>query len=269
MLIMPLINNLSVSSLPLELRADESRLSTATGFVVRCGEVLYLVSNWHVFAGKDPVSGENKGPSSPTSVSITTVGFDDLERAHGRTRELPLVTDYDENGERASLWLQHPRGHEVDVAVIALPSDFKLEPDPVPLHKPDHAERPELHFALDVADPVVVVGYPFGKHAGVDWAAIWLHGHIASPPSLPYLGEARFLVDARTREGMSGSPVYFYPRGRRVWFVEGGYDYLRPDAAQLLGVYPGRIDAQSDLGFVWRKELIDEIIRSGVPGVYH
>jgi hypothetical protein len=268
MRVMPIVNQLSVSSLPLQLLAGDESIANATGFLVERSGTRYLVSNWHVFAGKNPISGENLGSSFPTSVRVTTVAFNEKDRPVGRATAHDLVGPFDEFGDRPVLWKQHSRGRRVDIAALPLSDDFNFEPAPIDLHKQDYAGRPDLHFALDVADPVVIVGFPFGASAGEEWIAVWLHGHIASPPTLPYHGEERFLVDIRTRDGMSGSPVYFYPRGRRVWFAEGGMEYLVPGANQMLGIYSGRIDEKSDLGFVWRKSLIDEVIDTGRTGSY-
>jgi hypothetical protein len=36
--------------------------------------------------------------------------------------------------------------------------------------------------------------------------------------------------------------------------------------SNLLGIYSGRINAESDLGMVWKVQVIKEILRAGVPG---
>lgn len=35
---------------------------------------------------------------------------------------------------------------------------------------------------------------------------------------------------------------------------------------ELLGVYSGRINDLSDLGFVWKTEVVQKILAAGVPG---
>ena len=133
---------------------------------------------------------------------------------------------------------------------------------------------------LGVGDDVTVVGFPFGVN--VNALGIWTRASIASEYDADYEGLPVFLVDARTRDGQSGSPVIF--------FRTGGYltkygalqlppikeprspgapineDAPRPDVPttlEFLGVYSGRIDERSDLGFVWRPSVVREIIERG------
>jgi hypothetical protein len=55
----PLVNHLSISSLRLRMLCNEHEIAKATGFVVEHDARRYLVSNWHVFAGKNSLTGEN------------------------------------------------------------------------------------------------------------------------------------------------------------------------------------------------------------------
>ena len=55
-----------------------------------------------------------------------------------------------------------------------------------------------------------------------------------------------FLVDAKTWEGQSGSPVL-----ARV----------TEDGAQLIGIYSGRTNKDSSLGYVWKLDIINQIVK--------
>jgi hypothetical protein len=91
-----------------------------------------------------------------------------------------------------------------------------------------------------VAAEVFILGYPKGlSMQGV--MPVWKRGSIASEPLINVMDQApAFLVDAATRDGMSGSPV--------LYFGDEITDALRRSAAVgnrqgepwLVGVYAGR-----------------------------
>lgn len=59
---------MSLPVLAYRLRPDPDHapvmLDHATGFLVRHEERLYLIANWHVVTGRNPVTGKNDGGSS-------------------------------------------------------------------------------------------------------------------------------------------------------------------------------------------------------------
>ena len=75
------------------------------------------------------------------------------------------------------------------------------------------------------------------------------------------------LIDTATRSGMSGSPVIIKRTG-----VHGLVEDERfSTAAGFVGIYSGRYGVSSNkgyvqLGIVWRKEVIEEIITGKVRG---
>ena len=136
------------------------------------------------------------------------------------------------------------------------------------------------HVDLGVGDDVTVVGFPFGVK--VIALAIWTRASIASEFDFDYEGLPAYLVDARTRSGQSGSPVIFFRTG--AYFEKYGAivmpnmqtprppgtpiddDQPRPRSGfteEFLGVYSGRVNVDSDLGFVWRPSALREIIEGG------
>jgi hypothetical protein len=55
--------------------------------------------------------------------------------------------------------------------------------------------------------------------------------------------------------------VVFYRIGGLVSFAGGNASMSASDAVQqFLGIYSGRINQDSDLGFVWRPRAISEVI---------
>lgn len=93
---------------------------------------------------------------------------------------------------------------------------------------------------------------------------IWTRGAIATEPEADFGGLPRFLIDSRTRPGQSGSPVLFYSAAGLVPTRDGGSAMYSGPVTKLLGVYSGRINGQSDLGFVWKTRVIREIIVGSV-----
>jgi hypothetical protein len=128
----------------------------------------------------------------------------------------------------------------------------------------------EVPVELHVADSVFVIGFPLGKNGGSDLLSIWTQATVASEPSIDLDGRPRFLVDGRTRSGLSDAPVYAYlPAGARSpkqRDPEMFISTLNQYRTALVGVYSSRVSEESDLGFVWKAGLIEEIIDGRMPG---
>jgi hypothetical protein len=149
-------------------------------------------------------------------------------------------------------WIEHPLGRQVDIValpLLAVGPDVALYPLDLSLSDVDMIAQPAM--------PVSIIGFPYGLTAAGSMP-IWKMGYIASEPEIDYEGQAVFLVDATTRPGMSGSPVILRLSSFR----------MRNGAAQLggtvrtrfMGVYPGRIHDDAEIGRVWRSEVIREIL---------
>ena len=245
----------SVASLLVEASFRGQGLSTATGFCVEQDGRHFLVTNWHVASGRDPASG---GPLSATG------GLpDELQILHNREGQLgawiakrePL---YDSSGNPR--WLEHPT-HRRAVDVVALPL---TQLDDVALfHHQIVGQLPEV--ASGVARPLSIIGFPFGVTGG-GALGVWVQGTIATEPTINFNDLPAFLIDSRTRSGQSGSPVIFYADGGMVPMADGSTAVMGGPLERLFGVYSGRINDQSDLGFVWRVDALTEIVSHGVAG---
>jgi hypothetical protein len=82
---------------------------------------------------------------------------------------------------------------------------------------------------------VSVIGFPFGITAG-GGLAIWATGFVASEPDLDYGKLPVFLIDCRSREGQSGSPVIAY-RGGGMVALQGSSSIFDRPVYRLLGIY--------------------------------
>ncbi len=258
----------SYKSLFIEVRSFSTTLATATGFLVNQDDQIFLITNRHVVTGKDNFTGEwldkdNNVP--PLSLTIFHHRRGDLHSWIEVPEDL-----YDDDGEPR--WLEHSnRGGEVDVVALPLtdtslidvfaylPWTGPLQPT-LPFLDPMLAGNP---IVIGVGDQVRVVGFPF-SHRGWGGTGIWTTGTIATELELDWEDTPAFLVDARTRRGQSGSPVIFYSRGGNVILADGRVALASGVIEVFLGVYSGRVNAESDLGIVWKPGIVAEIITDGV-----
>lgn len=91
---------------------------------------------------------------------------------------------------------------------------------------------------------------------------VWATGFVASEPQLDLGGKPVFLIDSRTRRGQSGSPVVAC-RNRGLVHLKGARHKTvesRTPAYRFMGVYSGRINPESDLGYVWKASAVRDLI---------
>lgn len=233
-----------------------------TGFFYKYNGRYFLVTARHCFTNRAWRSNRYLDPpvppTTPTHVRLRLRMKPEGETFDGNhllSQEFCLkLIDEDEN----PLWFEHPDGPEVDVAARPLDELPFEEIHFVPLEPKDGAYGTQPRFW--VTDDVFIVGYPFGIDHGFYWP-IWIRGTVASEPTLMFTYEDKeyplFLVDSRTRAGQSGSPVLL-PRRH---FAADTVDSDLP-RSRLVGVYTGRINAESDLGLVWHIGEVEKMIKA-------
>jgi len=241
---MATIHPVSRCTTPVETYFNETSLGVSTGFFYRKNKQDYLVTNWHVLTGKNPITGKHLSNSAgePNRINIWQ------HRTDGNRQECFLPIEKD----GSPLWLQHHEyGNTVDVAILPLCPDDRFVFFPIN----EQDDPPPSGFEPMVGKELFVLGYPFGKLAlELSPYPIWKRASIAT--ELDFLAENRpmFLVDTATRSGMSGSPVVF---------IAGQFQ-------QFMGVYSGRYGANDlndiQLGRVWRTTLIPQILEFGFRG---
>ena len=242
-----IVDELSFSSIKISVLRGEIILGTATGFAVRWNGALFLVTTWHVVTGRHAQTGAciHNLATEPDAIAV------DHHQNHlvGRWVRVryPL---FDANGP---MWLEHPSGcgHIAGVDLVALPiqNPEGTMARPLKIAGSDAAAL-EMEAGVRVAAPVHVIGFPKGYGNAGQWP-LWLTGHIASDPELDFDRLPRFLVDVRTRGGMSGSPVVI----RTSRFIGG-----EQHTAKFLGIYSGRVHEDLDLGYVWRPQALRELL---------
>lgn len=171
------------------------------------------------------------------------------------------------------IWTQHAvLGADMDVAVVPFrpPNDafiMNWEREVAPRTDPGQCPWPSQLFP---DEDVFIVGHPYRLTTGPN-LPLWVRGTIASNPMFGYHTNGKsyplWLIDARTRRGQSGALVMRYrpPGSVQVRNDQQAGSSPYPDS-QLLGVYSGRTSDESDLGFVWPMDEVDEICRNGVQG---
>ena len=237
----------SVASLFLQIEFQATRLGSGTGFVVEHGRAKYLVTNFHVLAGRHPETHGNLDANGawPDSVRILQNG---ALLGNWVPKLEPL---YDARG--VPLWLEHPI-HRSKVDVVALPL---TELSGVELYPYDPWQ--EVKAKIDMASALSIIGFPFGTTYG-GAMAVWVRGFVASEIAINFGDLPRFLIDSRTRSGQSGSPVINYDATGSGLVIGGG------PIEDFIGVYSGRIIEESDLGFVWKASAVREVIEGGIRG---
>jgi hypothetical protein len=249
---MPSIMSLHVTSV--DARGND--LVQGTAFVVRYAAANWLFTNWHVAAGRRPNDGQPMHPAGSTPVMLR-VWHNAPTMGNWRAVEYELL----HLGTGQPKWLEHPvHRRRVDAVGVTIPDQPGLTFYPYTVGGPGD------ELSADVAEDVSIIGFPFGLRAGGS-VAVWSRGAVASEPQMDFDSRPCFLIDSRTRQGQSGSPVVVYSSGNGGHRMQGGSLVVGGGPlVRLLGIYSGRLNAESDLGFVWKTQALVDIMAAGVAG---
>jgi hypothetical protein len=216
----------------------------------------YLITNRHVVTGQNSLDELRVAANCP-AISALRVAV----HAAGRFGTwLPLVLRLGDDDGRP-YWLEHPE-HGPRMDVIALPLGDVRDQDGVDLMTYPHA-GPAARMGLGTE--LQVIGFPIGFDPIGDGAplGVWTRGTIAWPPSLAWRYLPAFLIDCRSRPGQSGSPVIFAASEFTLYRHANGSIATGP-VQELIGVYSGRLHQDSDIGVVWKRDAVREIVEHGV-----
>lgn len=242
----------SVQSLYVEPRFDGQNIGRATGFIAMSQGGPILITNRHVVTGRHQHTGEclSKNAAVPNQLAI----FHNKKGLIGQWVER-VEQLYD--GHDNKLWHEHPTlGERADFVAIKLTNTENVEFVKCSLGVGDQKIR------IQVTDKVSVVGFPFGIRTDGGFA-IWATGSIASEPDIDHDNLPTFLIDCRSREGQSGSPVVAHRSGSEVvWLENGSMIANGMPATRFLGIYCGRVNKESDLGIVWKVTALKELVES-------
>ena len=230
------------------MKALGNTLAIGTSFVATSSTgVNFLITNRHNVTGRHHETGEllcTKTAAVPDSLSVWHNASSGLGQFV--PVEVPLFN------EDEPIWIEHPvLGEKADFVALPITTNPEIILYP---YKPSY----HSHMHIEPAQTVSVIGFPFGERTGASFA-VWATGFIASEPEINYGGIPIFLIDCRSRPGQSGSPVILYHNGAGLLTHEDGSEVISP-VSWLLGIYSGRINKESDLGIVWKTEVIAELI---------
>jgi hypothetical protein len=224
-------------------------LSTGTAFVCQSSKGPVLLTNWHNVSGRH---AQTKKPLSTTAATPDTIRI-----VHNRAGQLGqwLVKTEPLYINGSPRWVEHPTlGDNADFVALPLTDLIDVE-----LYPYDLLGGPAI--AIQPAEPISVVGFPFGLQAGGS-LAVWATGFVASEPQIDFGNLPLLLVDCRTRPGQSGSAVISHRNGGTVLMEDGSAAIFTGPVTKFRGIYSGRVNDQSDLGLVWKASAIAQLIAS-------
>lgn len=264
-----LVNPISCKSIFIKMKFRDTLLSSGSSFIVDSDHGSLLITNRHNVTGRNQLTNEplssHGGVPDNIDIHIVTPG-------NGFRVEVINIPLYDENDSQR--WIEHPSLKErADVVAIPLTGlnfddvyKFRIKKRNFDVILKKGAGIPlydgDFPLKTRVSERVSIVGYPFGIRV-IDSLPVWASGYIASEYDIDYDGLPIFLVDSRTRSGQSGSPVVQVANGNFIEVDSREFGSLSINGlpCKLLGIYSGRINKDSDLGFVWKNIVIEDIIQ--------
>lgn len=245
----------SIKSAYIESQFDGTTIASATGFLVKRAGRVFLITNRHVVRGRHQDTDEVldwKHGAIPNCIRVLYL----TESQYNIWGEL-FVSLFDENDE--PLWHEHPR-HMGNVDVVALPLP-KLDGQDILGYDP---WAPPVAL-IDPCERLSIVGFPLGI-ISYTTLGVWVQGFVATQTQVNHGGLPCFLIDSRTRRGQSGSPVIFYSGTGNYTSIMGMKTMSSGSVCDFVGVYSGRISDDSDLGTVWKAEVVRDIVDSVLSG---
>lgn len=246
----------SLKSLFVEMCFGEVILSTGTAVLAaknrrsRCA----IITNRHNVTGRHQETGEclSKTLGTPDNIII----YFHRSKPHigeWLTLRLPLYRD---SGE--PFWIEHQiLGAKADLVAL----NVKWGDDVLCLPYYIEKDVDRVGMLVSPAEPVSVIGFPFGISTSGK-LPVWATGFLAQELSLVTEENPVFLIDCRSRQGQSGSPV--------IAFRTSGYRSIKDgkisssvsakEAWEFLGIYSGRINPESDLGRVWHADSLATLL---------
>lgn len=246
----------TMKSLFIEMYFGETLLSTGTAFLAANDQQSHcvLITNRHNVTGRRQDTGGciSKTAAIPDNIVIY-FHKNGPDIGEWKPIKLPLYRPDD-----SPYWIEHPRlGDKADV--VALNLTWGSDVHKLPYYMKTQHDRSNI--VVGPAEPVSVIGFPFGLSSFGKFP-IWATGFLAQELDLITPENPVFLIDCRSRQGQSGSPVIAY-RSSGVRRKDGDriVATLNPVKAwEFLGIYSGRVNSESDLGMVWHVSVVEELL---------
>ena len=229
----------------------ETPLASGTCFFVMSADGPILVTNRHNFTGRDNITGKamHKSCGIPDHAVVILHGPGEVHY------HIDLVDHVD---PESPSWVEHPTlGAKADIVALPVKEMTNIIGELNSVSLEGVSSQGDWH-RWDVGSEVQVIGYPFGQIGGP--FPIWSKGFIASEPDVDVACLPTFLIDCRSRPGQSGSPVWARFRKGDVVTCKGKDYQAKENMNYFLGVYSGRLRDDSDLGVVWKRKCIEELV---------
>lgn len=261
-------SSLTLTSYFLRMIFEETTqtMATGTGFIYEYEDIKYLITNGHNVTRVNPETNQRLGKYAGFPTLIQTRAFIEVETDKDKlVPELFAIDLYKDEYFTKPEWYVHPKfGYAVDVIAIPIDSHFKV-PEHVRLF-PINNIKFDDDFDPTISDDVFVLGFPFDANpTGKLEMPIWKRGSIATEVDFDLNGLPKLLIDTATRSGMSGSPVIYQRNGFHVHPSGNMGKNIFGRIRGFLGIYSGRLGAddnfKAQLGIVWKKSVIEEIIK--------
>lgn len=203
-----LAEQLFFTTVRIEAESDSGTQSVGTSFIFTYENqgiaYQFLVTNKHVVEGS-------------TLGRLTFIASADNRPNLGSGHTISIT-------EFSELWHGHPN-ESIDVAVAPLGRAIKLleEQEFISFFTTIGNEivlTPDIIQGLDALEEVIFIGYPSGIWDRKNLLPVARKGITATPLSVDFDGEKKFLVDAAVFPGSSGSPVFLYNAG--TYFEKSG-----------------------------------------------
>ena len=265
------VEPLSLMTTPVLLLNGARQVSQGTGFLYatmkpngRDVDMLFLVTNYHVVTGNEPLSSARaQGDRLQFYLHASRQDPADYFPVN-----IPLYTKTND-----PVWIQSRPFPEADVVLVPV----------VPALYEDRGQLftfTEEHTRIDLkvrpTSQATLLGYPYGFFDTRNFLPVWKTGHLATEPSVDFQGEPVFLVDVSAFPGMSGAPVVGVSNG--VYESESGA-MLTGVQRRLLGIFSAMRMVRSrsteagasqtpspgdslQLGYVWKADLLADITRA-------
>lgn len=245
-----------MKSLFIEMYFGETLLSSGTAFLAANDQQSHcaLITNRHNVTGRRQDTGACLSKTAAIPDNIVIYFHKNGERIDEWTPiKLPLYRP-----DHSPFWIEHPRlGSKADV--VALNLSWGSDVWKMPYYMKTKHDRSNI--VVGPAESVSVIGFPFGLSSFGKFP-IWATGFLAQELDLITPDNPVFLIDCRTRQGQSGSPVIAHrPSGARRKDGDRIVATLSPeDTWEFLGIYSGRVNSESDLGMVWHVSVVEELL---------
>jgi hypothetical protein len=265
------IDSLSLCSHYLRMKFGETDtvIATGSGFIYEYDDIFYLITNGHNITGVNPETGLKLSSHCGFPTIITTKARTIIDGEKVQIGAFLFDIDlYSDKIYQDPLWLIHPQhGYNVDVVAVPIESKMNIHKDVklFPINKFEF----DTKFSPEVSDDAFILGYPFDINGSKE-LPIWKRATIATEIGIDLDDLPKLLVDTATRSGMSGSPVIYQRSGYHKSLSGKQNEDIIGTIRDFLGIYSGRIGSEdnfkSQLGIVWKKRVIDEILEGRTKG---